>query len=203
MFDRLDRFIERLCIWVAVVGGLGLIAATVVTCVSIILKLARRAMEAGGWTPSTLDWVRPILGEEELVQYGVAFALFAALPYVAYAKGHITIDLFKGRFSDGLNKAFDLVSDVILFVLAYLLFTRQWTLLFSPARRDDLSWAHEFFTGNWAELADRLRDRQESQILGIKLWPTYLVAEVLTALFVIVAAFCALRSARALKRGAS
>lgn len=200
MFTRLDTFVERLCIAVAVTGGLGLIAATLVTCVSILMKLARRGMEAVGWTPQALDWLRPILGEEELVQYGVALALFAALPYVVYAKGHITIDLFKTTFGDRFNRLLDLLGDIALAALAYLLFTRQWTLLFQPARRDDRQWVTELLTGNWAEIADRLKDRPESQILGIKLWPTYLIAEILTALFLAVALYCVARSARALVR---
>jgi TRAP-type C4-dicarboxylate transport system permease small subunit len=199
MFDRLDQFVRNASIVIAIVGGMGLIAATLVTCLSILLKLARRGMETLGWTPETLEWVRPILGEEELVQYGVAFALFAALPYVMYSKGHITVDLFSRAFGPRLNRVLDLVSDAILAAIAYLLFTRQWTLLFSPARGDDRVWIVEILTGNWAEIADRLRDRQESQILGLKLWPTYLVAECLTALFLIIAVFCVIRSARALK----
>ena len=198
MFDRLDHIIQRTCIWVAVIGGMGLIGATLLTCCSILLKLARRGMGNIGWTPEPLAWVRPILGEEELVQYGVAFALFAALPYVMYSKGHIKVDLFANAFGPRLNRVLDLVGDAILATLAYLLFTRQWTLLFSQARGDDPLWVTALFTGNWVEIADRLRDRQESQILGLKLWPTYLIAELLTALFLIVAVFCVVRSARAL-----
>ncbi|MCF2871526.1 TRAP transporter small permease [Octadecabacter sp. G9-8] len=198
MFDRLDHFVHRSCIAIAVTGGVGLLVATVITCVSIILKLVRRGMENIDWTPDVLTWVRPILGEEELVQYGVALALFAALPYVMYAKGHITVDLFANAFGPRLNRVLDLISDAILATLAYLLFTRQWTLLFSSARGDDPLWFTALISGNWAEIADRLRDRQESQILGLKLWPTYLVAELLTALFLIVAVFCVMRSLRAL-----
>ena len=156
-------------------------------------------MAAVDWTPEVLSWVRPILGEEELVQYGVALALFAALPYVMYSKGHITVDLFTSVFGSRFNRVLDLVGDAVLAVLAYLLFTRQWTLLFKPARGDDAPWATEILAGNWAEIADRLRDNQESQILGLKLWPTYLVAELLTAMFLAVAVFCVLRSARALR----
>ena len=199
MFDRLDHLVRKMCVTVAVIGGLGLIFATILTCLSILLKLARRMMEATAWTPDTLSWVRPILGEEELVQYGVAAALFAALPYVMYSKGHITVNLLEGLFGSRVNKVLDLAGDMILAVLAYLLFTRQWTLLFKPARGDDALWVVELLTGNWAEIADRLRDRQESQILGLKLWPTYLMAEVMTALFLVVAVFCVVRSTRALR----
>jgi hypothetical protein len=118
---------------------------------------------------------------------------------VMYSKGHITVDLFTSVFGSRFNRVLDLVGDAVLAVLAYLLFTRQWTLLFKPARGDDAPWATEILAGNWAEIADRLRDNQESQILGLKLWPTYLVAELLTAMFLAVAVFCVLRSARALR----
>ncbi|MEL6959774.1 MAG: TRAP transporter small permease subunit [Pseudomonadota bacterium] len=151
MFDRLDHVVRRLCIFVAVAGGLGLLAATLVTCISIALKLARRAMEAIGFTPDNLSWVRPILGEEELVQYAVGLALFAALPYVMYARGHITVDLFQKRFGVRLNQVLDLVGDVSLLVLAWLMFSRQWTLLFKPARRDDPPWVEAFLARDWAE----------------------------------------------------
>lgn len=199
MFDRLDRIIRSLCVTVAVLGGMGLIAATLITCVSIVLKLIRRGLDAVGLASETLQWIRPILGEEELVQYSVGLALFAALPYVMYSKGHIKVDLFATAFGERTNRILDLIGDAVLCGLAYLLFTRQWTLLFTQARRDDAPWVTEFLTGNWVEIADRLRDRQESQILGFKLWPTYLVAEILTAMFLIVAVFCVLRSARTLR----
>lgn len=200
MFDRLDTLVRTTCIAVAITGGLGLIAATLVTCVSIIMKLIRRWMQSIDWTPETLDWLRPILGEEELVQYFVGLALFSALPYVMYARGHITIDLFKTQFSTKVNQVLDLLGDVALTVIAYLLFTRQWTLLFSPARGNDPSWVSTLLQANWVEIADRLRDRPESQILGIKLWPTYLVAEIMTALFLLVGLFCIWRSLRALAK---
>ena len=108
-FARLEQAVERLCIWVAVAGGLGLLAATVVTCVSILLKLLRRTLDAANLNIAALENVRPILGEEEIVQYGVALALFAALPYVMFAKGHITVDLFKSAFGARLNHLLDLL----------------------------------------------------------------------------------------------
>ena len=46
----------------------------------------------------------------------------------------------------------------------------------------------------------RVRVRDESQILGLKLWPLHIVAEVCVILFFITAVYCCLRSARALLR---
>ena len=99
------------------------------------------------------------------------------------------------------NRLLDLAGDLALALIAYLLMTRQWFLIFKKARRDDPLWFEAFFTGQWGEIADRLRDNAESQILGIKLWPTYVVAEACTVVFFVVALFCVIRSARSLWRG--
>ncbi|SEW09694.1 Tripartite ATP-independent transporter, DctQ component [Cognatiyoonia koreensis] len=196
VFTRLERLIDRLCAGVAILGGLGLVFATVVTCVSICGKLVRRGIDGifgASNAPEVLDWINPILGEEELVQFGVGFALFAALPYVMWHRGHIKVDLFERFFSSRVNQVLDLIGDILLFLIAYLLMTRQWFLIFKPARRDDPLWGELFVTGRWAEIWDRLRDSQESQIIGIKLWPTYVVAETLTVIFFVVALACVCR----------
>ncbi len=202
-FDTFERRAEQIFAAVAILGGLGLIFATVVTCVSILLKLLRRGLDAAfGAAYEILPWsfIRPILGEEELVTYGVGLALFTALPWVMIQKGHIKIDLFKARFSDDVNRLLDLIADVTLAVLAYLIMTRQWHLIFKKPRRSQEQMIDEVLSGNWSIFGERLRDTQESQILGIPLWPTYVVAEICVVLFFLAAMFCVLRSARALIR---
>lgn len=204
MFDRIERTVSRLSTTSALVGGMGLLFATVLTCISIILKLIRRGLDAVfGPTniPETLLWVRPILGEEELVQWGVGFALFAALPYVMFQRGHIKVDLFEPFFGTLGNRILAFAGDVLFAVIAYLILTRQWFLMFKKARGDDPKWIELFFTGDWSEIADRLRDNQESQVLGLKLWPGYLIAEICVAIFFVVALFCVWRSARTLVQG--
>ncbi|MEN0001613.1 MAG: TRAP transporter small permease subunit, partial [Pseudomonadota bacterium] len=119
----------RFAAGLAIIGGAGLLFATLVTCVSIVLKMLRRGADAlfGNTTiAENLPWLRSILGEEELVSFGVAFALFAALPWVMIQKGHIRIDLFKPAFGDRLNRFLDLLADLVLAALAYLILTRQW-----------------------------------------------------------------------------
>lgn len=203
VFERVENLIGRFSVTVAIIGGTGLLFATIVTCISILLKLGRRAIDAffgASTAPAALDWVRPILGEEELVQYGVGFALFAALPYVMFKRGHVSIDLFERAFGARGNRVLELLGDLTFAVIAYLLMTRQWFLIFKKARGDDPLWFEALLTGQWGEIADRLRDSQESQILGIKLWPTYIAAELCVIAFFIVAVFCVVRSARALFR---
>lgn len=201
LFERTERGFETLASGLAVLGGLGLIFATLTTCISIILKLTRRTLDAtlGQITdPSIWAWVRPILGEEELVTYGVGLALFTALPWVMIRKGHIKIDLFEPKFGLRFNQLLDVLGDFLLATIAYLILTRQWFLIFKKARASQDTLTELLLQGDFTTLLDRFRDSQESQILGIKLWPTYIVAEFCIFVFFIVACFCTLRSLRAL-----
>ena len=201
MFDRVERVMTGMAATLAIIGGLGLIFATLVTCTSIVLKLLRRGADQvmeSATVGETLPWLRSILGEEELVTYGVGFALFAALPWVMIRRGHITIDLFKPAFGTRFNRLLDLIGDIVLAALAYLIFTRQWFLVFRPARRNQEPMIDLILAGDIAAALDRLNAREESQILGLPLWPTYIVAEICVAAFLAVALFCVWRSARAL-----
>lgn len=200
-FDRIERKITRFAALFALLGGMGLLFAVLVTCVSICLKLLRRALDWVLFETAPWPFIRPIWGEEELVAYGVGFALFAALPWVMIQKGHIKIDLFEPMFGARINRALDLIGDIALAAVGYLIFTRQWFLIFKKARRSQEPMVVELWNGNWSVLGDRLRDSQESYVLGIPLWPTWVVAEICTGVFLLVAVFCVIRSGRALIKG--
>lgn len=200
-FDRIEQRITRFATFFALLGGMGLLFAVLVTCVSIVLKLLRRALDWALFEAAPWPFIRPIWGEEELVAYGVGLALFAALPWVMIQKGHIKIDLFEPMFGARINRALDLIGDIALAAVGYLIFTRQWFLIFKKARRSQEPMAVELWNGNWSVLGDRLRDSQESYVLGIPLWPTWVVAEICTGVFLLVAVFCVIRSGRALIKG--
>ena len=190
---------RRFAAGLALLGGVGLIVATLVTCASIILKLARRSADSifgAGQVGEALPWLRPILGEEELVMFAVGFALFAALPWVMIQRGHIKVDLFEPVFGDRLNRVLDLLGDLMFAVIAYLIMTRQWFLIFKKARGSKEPLGNLLLQGDFSEAASRIRSAQESQILGIPLWPTYIVAELCVIAFFCVACFCVIRSLR-------
>lgn len=196
-FDQTERAFERFSAALAILGGLGLIFATVVTCTSIILKtIGRIITSVSGELPEALSVFRPILGEEEIVTYGIGVALFAALPWVMIRKGHIKIDLFHPFFSYRFNRFLDLLGDIALTVIAYLILTRQWGLIFKSPRRSEPSFFESMLAGDFETLGGLMRTSQESQILGLPLWPTYIVAEICVLFFFITACFCVLRSAR-------
>lgn len=200
IFDRIEDTISRAAAGLAIFGGLGLIFATLATCTSIILKLIRRGLDTlfdPAVIGQTLPWLRPILGEEELVTFGVGFALFAALPWAMLRKGHIKIDLFEPVFAPRFNRFLDLLGDIALTTLAWLIMTRQWFLIFKKPRGSKEPVFDLFLQADFAQIVDRIRSSQESQILGLPLWPTYIVAELCIVAFFLVGLFCVWRSARA------
>ncbi len=104
----MKRAVELIAIWTALAGGAVLIALVVMTCISI----AGRALVFAG--------LRPIPGDYELVEAGIGFAVFAALPYCHLKRGHASVDLFKPAFGR-FNRVLDAVIDLAILAVALLL----------------------------------------------------------------------------------
>ena len=202
-FASAERLVQQLARALAVLGGLGLLAAIAVTCVSILGKLCNRLLNAvfgADAAPAWLAWAKPILGEEELVQYAVGLALFASLPWLTLQQGHITINLLQNKFSRAVNRLLDLLGNLIFCAVIYMMMTQQWFLIFKKARAGEPALAELLLRADFAGTAARLRTHDESQILGLKLLPLYTAAEVCVIFLFAVSVFCVLRSARALRR---
>lgn len=119
--------------------------------------------------------LQPVKGDFELISIGMGFAIFAFLPWGLYARGHATVDLFLPAFPDRMNKVVDLVSDLFFFAVATVI---AWRL--------------------WIGMLDKKSYYETTLILQFDMWQAYALALVGAVAFAMVAAFCALRSARAL-----
>ena len=195
--DRVGQILTRVAGVFAFLGGLGLIFAILVTCVSILLKVTRRVLDYSLSSIANAEaWsgIKPILGEEELVQYAVGIALFSALPWVMIKRGHVRIDIFEPLFGGLLNRILNFAADFSLLFVSYMILTRQWYLIFKKARRSQEPMPELLMNGDWAGALARLRVQPESQILSMKLWPFYTFAEVCVALFMVVALYCTVDS---------
>ena len=199
MFERIEAIVTRFAAAIAIIGGLGLLFAIVTTCVSVLLKTSRRIADQffqSATVGEMLPWLRSILGEEELVTYGVGLAIFASLPWVMLQKGHIKVDFFKPIFGERLNRVLDLAGDLCITLIAFLILTRQWNLVFKPPRRNQDSFFELILSGEFATALGRLNNIEESQILAIPLWPSYVVAQTCVLAFFLVSLFCVWRSVR-------
>lgn len=116
-----------------------------------------------------------IPGDFELVEFGVGFAIFAFLPWCQLNRGHARVDLFANNFGPVMNKTIDVVADIAMFAASLLI---AWRL--------------------WLGMLDKLGYSETSFILQFPVWYAYAAGFAGAALFVLVSAFCVLRSGRVL-----
>lgn len=94
-------WVHGLCNLLVYFGGLCLLAATLLTGVSIVGGLA----------------LAPLPGEIELVEALCGFAVFAFLPYCQLMRGHVGVDLFLNAFGPKAMNWSQLVGDLVIAIL--------------------------------------------------------------------------------------
>lgn len=134
----LGRLIVGLAKWLAVAGGLVLMAMVAMIVVSIV----GRALLSFG--------LRPITGDYELVSIGMGFAVFAFMPWAHLQRGHALVALVTDSFGVRANAWILVITDFMVLVasafIAWRLYLgmldkfayRETTLLL----RFPLSWAY-------------------------------------------------------------
>lgn len=114
MFDRIDRLMRSLAAFLAILGGLVLVAVILTTVASV--------------TGRALLWIGlgPIRGDFELVELGTGFAVFAFLPWVQINRQHASVEILTMHLGDGANRLIDVIADLMMFVIAVLLTWKHW-----------------------------------------------------------------------------
>lgn len=104
MIVFIEKSLARMASMMALLGGLVLLALIALTCLSIFGRLLNSLFH--GWIGSGFPnlaesllalGVGPITGDFELVEAGVAFTIFAFLPYCHLHAGHAVVDLIVER----------------------------------------------------------------------------------------------------------
>ncbi len=126
--ETLDKLVRRIAAFFALAGGAVLVLLIVVTCLSI---LGRSLIFAG---------LGPIPGDVELVELGIAFAVFSFFPWCQYQAGHARVDLFRRLLGKSGTWASDVVSDLLMLSVAFLL---AWYLF--AGMRDKLQYSETTF----------------------------------------------------------
>jgi TRAP-type C4-dicarboxylate transport system permease small subunit len=107
-------FIYRLANWTAIVGGIVLVALTLM----VVASVAGRAMIGLG--------LGPVPGDFELVEVGVGIAIFFFLPWCYLRGGHATVDLLYMHMPAWFRKGVDLFSDVAMLLVWLVLTWKLW-----------------------------------------------------------------------------
>jgi TRAP-type C4-dicarboxylate transport system permease small subunit len=104
--DRLGRALDRTATGVALLGGLVLFALTLLTVISVVGRAVFSA---------------PIPGDFELVELGMAVAIFSFLPYCQIVRGNVIVDLFTSKASARAKALLDGVGNLLFTAIAALL----------------------------------------------------------------------------------
>ena len=113
IIERSSRPIRTLATSLAVAGGMVLVLLALLTGLNII---GRAFIWAG---------LKPIRGDVELVETGIAFAVAAFMPWCQLRRAHASVTLFADRWGVRTNALLDLVSDTFLTLIAALLMWRH------------------------------------------------------------------------------
>lgn len=111
----LGRLIVALAKWLAVAGGLVLMAMVAM----IVISIVGRALLSFG--------LRPITGDYELVSVGMGFAVFAFMPWTHLNRGHALVALVTDSFGLRANNWILVVTDVMMLVASAFI---AWRLYF-------------------------------------------------------------------------
>lgn len=126
---NMHRFMLKLARIMAYLGGAVLCLLVLLTCLSIIGRSLNRLLH-GAWAqaqmPELATWllglgIGPINGDFELVEAGVAFAVFAFLPLCQISGGHAAVDVFTARMSARANRVLARVSDTLFAAVLVLI----------------------------------------------------------------------------------
>ncbi len=102
----MPRFLHRLAWWFAIFGGLCASAVALMTVVSIAMR-------------SLLS--RPIQGDVELTQLGIALCISLCLPWCQLHGGNIIVDFFTQRAAPATLRRLDAVGGLLMALMVGLL----------------------------------------------------------------------------------
>lgn len=107
-------WIDRLARWTALVGGCLLLALILM----VVLSVSGRALSAWG--------LGPVPGDFELVEIGMAVAIFCSLPWCCLRGGHATVDVLFERMPASAQRAVAVLSDLLMLLVWLVLSWKLW-----------------------------------------------------------------------------
>ncbi|MFA8387795.1 MAG: TRAP transporter small permease [Pelagibaca sp.] len=117
--------------------------------------------------------IGPIRGIYDMTEIGMAAAIFAFLPWAQFTEAHARVDLFQPMMPRTMDRVLDLLFNLAMLVVAAV---GTWRL--------------------YLGMQDKLSFGETTLIAQIPVWQGYAASLVGAVGFILVAAFCVLRSGR-------
>ncbi|WP_317056976.1 TRAP transporter small permease [Roseovarius rhodophyticola] len=128
----MPRLVLALARGMAVLGGLVLTGLILITCVSVLGGLGNSFFHSAfaesvfpEFAQGALDLgVGPLFGDTEMVEVGMAFVIFCFLPLCQISGSHASVDIFSSRLPLQVNRALQVLIDLIFAVILILIALR-------------------------------------------------------------------------------
>lgn len=123
------HFFFRLSRIMAYLGGVMLIVLIFLTCLSVLGRSLNGMMHSDfmtGFAPGFAEWMLgkglgPINGDFELIEAGIAFAIFAFMPLCNIEGSHASVDVFTSQLSPRINRNLRLITDIVFAAVLVLI----------------------------------------------------------------------------------
>jgi len=135
----------------AMIGGAVLTLLILLTCISIAGRLLNGVFHGDmmeTMIPQFADWmaarVGPVNGDFELVEAGVAFAIFSFIPLCQLTSGHAAVDVFANSFPPRVSRALRMVTEIVFALVLVLIAWRLGAGTVSKFENGETSFLLEF-----------------------------------------------------------
>ena len=115
---------ERLLKGVALLGGFVLFGIMILVSVSVFFRYVLN---------------RPILGDQELVEIGMALVVMMAMPFATLRGDHIRVDILDDRIGDIGRFAGDVFARSVSCFVLFLLIGKTWDKMLDAYKYDDVT----------------------------------------------------------------
>ncbi|QBF33872.1 TRAP transporter small permease [Thalassococcus sp. S3] len=148
----MHSFMMGLARVMAVLGGIVLTALILLTCLSILGRSLNGVFHSDfmeGIAPGFSQWalnmgVGPINGDFELVEAGVAFAIFAFIPLCQITMGHAAVDIFANQLPRWFDRIWRVVIEVVFAAVLILIAVQLYDGMQSKMRYGETTFLIQF-----------------------------------------------------------
>lgn len=140
--------IQRLAQMMALLGGTVLCLLVLLVCASVLGREVGD-LAFGGFLGGFGDWllalgIGPVLGDFELVEAGIAFAVFAFLPLTQLKGAHAQVDIFARAFGSRTDRALVTFWSIVMAAVTVLITWRLSVGMLDKIRYEETSFLIQF-----------------------------------------------------------
>ena len=146
------RLIYGLSRFMAYIGGIMLVLLVILTCVSVVGRSLNGILHGDFFqtvAPAFAAWaidsgVGPVNGDYELIEAGVAFAIFAFLPLCQTSNAHAAVEIFTRSMSPRFNRILQLIIDTVFALVLLLIAVQLYSGMLSKMNSGQTTFLLEF-----------------------------------------------------------